>query len=442
MAHTLFSLRGPVSALALSLVALLGLMRLAQAVEIQEVTSPKGITAWLVEDHTVPIVALDFSFDGGSAQDPVGKEGLTRLLAATLDEGAGEMDSETFQAKLEELAISINFSTGKDRFYGSLRTLTPTLDDASDLLALAVNEPRFDEAPVERMKAQLSQRARRNESDPDAIAGRALAEAMFGDHPYARPTLGTAETLAGLNADDLANQKGKLLARKGLIIGVVGAVDAETLAGILDKVFAPLQEEGQLVQIADFEPEFGTGVNQQLAVPQTTILLGLPGLTRDDPDYQAAFVMNHILGGGTFTSWMYEEVREKRGLSYGAGTSLSPYAHTGLLIANAATKADRADETVKIMLEQISRMAETGPSEDELQSAKQYLTGSYPLRFDSSGKIARQLVALQNAELGIDYFDRRNSEIEAISLDDVKRVAKRLLADKAPTVVTVGPKQG
>ncbi|TYC68087.1 insulinase family protein [Stappia sp. BW2] len=435
-------MRGPVSAFALSLVALLGMMKLAEAVEIQEVTSPKGVTAWLVEDHTVPIIALNFSFDGGSAQDPAGKEGLTRLLAATLDEGAGDMDSETFQSKLEELAVSISFNTGKDRFYGSLRTLTPTLEEASDLLALAVNQPRFDETPVERMKDQLSQSARRNESDPSAIAGRSLAETMFGDHPYARPTLGTAETLGGLTSDDLESQQNKLLARKGLIIGVVGAIDAETLSRVLDKVFAPLPEEGQLTEIADIEPEFGTEVNQQLAVPQTTILLGLPGLTRDDPDYQAAYVMNHILGGGTFTSWMYEEVREKRGLSYGAGTSLSPYAHTGLLIGNAATKADRADETVKIMLEQIQRMAETGPSEDELQSAKQYLTGSYPLRFDSSGKIARQLVALQDAGLGIDYFDRRNSEIDAVTLDDVKRVAKRLLADKSPTVVTVGPKQG
>ncbi|WP_209001153.1 pitrilysin family protein [Stappia sp. BW2] len=442
MAHSFLAMRGPVSAFALSLVALLGMMKLAEAVEIQEVTSPKGVTAWLVEDHTVPIIALNFSFDGGSAQDPAGKEGLTRLLAATLDEGAGDMDSETFQSKLEELAVSISFNTGKDRFYGSLRTLTPTLEEASDLLALAVNQPRFDETPVERMKDQLSQSARRNESDPSAIAGRSLAETMFGDHPYARPTLGTAETLGGLTSDDLESQQNKLLARKGLIIGVVGAIDAETLSRVLDKVFAPLPEEGQLTEIADIEPEFGTEVNQQLAVPQTTILLGLPGLTRDDPDYQAAYVMNHILGGGTFTSWMYEEVREKRGLSYGAGTSLSPYAHTGLLIGNAATKADRADETVKIMLEQIQRMAETGPSEDELQSAKQYLTGSYPLRFDSSGKIARQLVALQDAGLGIDYFDRRNSEIDAVTLDDVKRVAKRLLADKSPTVVTVGPKQG
>jgi len=441
MANT-FALRGALPVLFVALVALIGLSGSASAVEIQKVTSPKGIEAWLVEDHTVPVIALDFAFEGGSAQDPEGKEGLTRLLAATLDEGAGDMRSEAFQAKLEELAISISFSTGKDRFYGSLRTLTPTLQEAGDLLALALNAPRFDDAPVERMKTKLSQSARRNESDPDAIAGRALSEAMFGDHLYARPTIGTVETLSGLTPDDLAGQHARLLAQEGLTIGVVGAITPDRLADLLDRVFASLPEKAELVDVPELEPASGKRVSRELAVPQTTILLGLPGLTRDDPDYQAAYVMNHILGGGTFTSWMYREVREKRGLSYGADTSLSPYARAGLLLGSAATKADRADETVAVMLDQIRRMAEEGPSEDELRSAKQYITGSYPLRFDSSSKIARQLVALQNSDLGIDYFERRNSEVEAVTLEDVKRVARRLLADKSPTVVTVGPKQG
>ncbi len=430
----------PVVVLALSL--LFGFVRLAEAVEIQKVVSPNGIEAWLVEDHTVPIIALNFSFDGGSTQDPDGKEGLTRLLAATLDEGAGDMTSEDFQAKLEELSVSIGFSTGKDRFYGSLRTLTSNLPEAADLLAVAVNAPRFDDTPVERMKTQLATRAKRNESDPDAIAGRSLAQAMFGSHPYARPTLGTAQTINGLTSEDLAGLYGNLFARDGLTIGVVGAIDAETLKPLLDKVFAPLPESGNLVPVPELAPEYGKDVAKELAVPQTTILVGLPGVKRDDPDYQAAYVMNHILGGGSFTSWMYEEVREKRGLSYGASTSLSPYRHTGLLIGSAATKADRAGETVEVMLDQFRRMAAEGPTAEELRTAKQYITGSYPLRFDSSGKIARQLVALQNAELGIDYFDRRNSEIEAVTLEDVQRVAKRLLAGKTPTVVTVGPKKG
>jgi zinc protease len=436
------TLRGALPVLIVTLFALIGLTRIAGAVEVQKVTSPNGIEAWLVEDHTVPLVAIDFAFEGGSAQDPAGKEGLTRLLAATLDEGAGDLTSEEFQARQEELAVSISFSTGKDRFYGSLRTLTPTLQEAGNLLALALNEPRFDEAPVERMKTQLSQSARRNESDPDAIAGRSLAEAMFGDHLYARPTIGTVETLATLTPDDLSRQHERLMARDGLTIGVVGAISPDKLSALLDKVFAPLPEKGDLALVPELDPSHGTRISQELAVPQTTILLGLPGLKRDDPDYQAAYVMNHILGGGTFTSWMYREVREKRGLSYGASTSLSPYQHAGLLLGSAATKAERSDETVAVMLDQFRRMAEEGPSEDELRSAKQYITGSYPLRFDSSGKIARQLVALQNSGLGIDYFERRNSEVEAVTLEDVRRVAKRLLTDKTPTVVTVGPKQG
>lgn len=426
----------------LTLIVLLVAPGPAQAVEIQKVTSPGGIEAWLVEDHTVPIVALNFSFTGGSAQDPDGKEGLTRLLAATLDEGAGELDSEAFQGRMEELAVSIGFSTGKDRFYGSLRSLTPSLDEAVDLLALAVNSPRFDEAPLERMKAQLITRAKRNESDPNAIAGRSLASAMFGDHPYSRPTLGTVESLEALTAADLADQHKRLLTRNGLTVGVVGAINAEALTEILDEVFLTLPADGELVSIAELEPSYGDRISDELAVPQSTILVGLPGLKRNDPDYQAAFVMNHILGGGTFTSWLYQEVREKRGLSYSTGTSLSPYARTGLLIGSAATKAERANETVSIILDQLQRMATEGPTEEELRAAKQFLTGSYALRFDSSGKIARQLVGLQNADLGIDYFERRNSEIEAVTLEDVQRVAKRLLADKTPTVVTVGPKQG
>lgn len=434
-------LHATASLVAVTFITLLAFTRLAHAVEVEKVVSPKGIEAWLVEDHTVPIIALNFSFDGGTTQDPAGKEGLTRLLAASLDEGAGDLSSEDFQGKLEELAVSISFSAGRDRFYGSLRTLKPMLPQATELLSLAVNEPRFDDNPVERMKVQLTTQIRRNESSPNAIAGRQLADFMFSDHPYARPTMGTVETMAALSPDDLRAQHEKILSRRDLKIGVVGAIDADTLAQVLDTVFASLPADSDLAEVAELMPRTGSNLHRELEVPQTTILVALPGLKRDDPDYQAAYVMNHILGGGTFTSWMYQEVREKRGLSYGASTSLSPYRHTGLLIGSAATKSDRAGETVDVMLDQLQRMATTGPTAEELDAAKRFITGSYALRFDTSGKIARQLVALQNADLGIDYFDRRNSEIEAVTLEDVQRVAKRLLAEQTPTIVTVGMKQ-
>ncbi|WP_417675845.1 M16 family metallopeptidase [Roseibium sp.] len=411
----------------------------AQAVEIQKVVSPGGIEAWLVEDHTIPQIAVNFSFNGGAAQDPKGKEGLTRLLAATLDEGAGDLPSQAFQARLEELAVTISFDAGKDRFYGNLRTLTPTRDEAFELLHLALTKPRFDAEAVGRMKAQLISSAKRNAEDADAIAALSYTEAALGDHPYARPTGGTPESLETLTPEDLVQQHKRLVARSDLTIGVVGAIDAKTLASLLDRVFADLPEDGDLSAIPEVMAKTGLQVSKSLQVPQTTLMFGLPGLKRDDPDYQAAYVMNHILGGGSFTSWLYEEVREKRGLAYGVNTSLIPYDHMGLVLGSTATRADRADETLKIVLEQIDRMATKGPTQAELDSAKRYLTGSYALRFDSSGKIASQLVALQNADLGIDYFDRRNSEIEAVTLDDVNRVAQRLLAGKEPTVVSVGP---
>lgn len=409
------------------------------AVEIQTVRSEQGVEAWLVEDHTVPLIAVNFSFDGGATQDPEDREGLTRLLASTLDEGAGDLASQAFQARIEELAISIGFNTGKDRFYGSLRTLVATRDEAFDLLKLSVNAPRFDEEAVERMKAQLAVGVRRRAQDPDSIASRRFSKSLLGDHPYAKPTDGTEKSLMALRSEDLAEQKQRIFARSGLKIGVVGAIDAETLAPLLDKVFATLPANGDLQVVFDVDPVPGEKIRETLPVPQTTVMFGLPGLKRDDPDYQAAFVMNHILGGGSFTSWLYEEVREKRGLTYGVSTSLAPYEHMGLIIGSVATRADRADEAMNVILEQIERMASEGPTQEELDAAKRYLTGSYALRFDGSGKIARQLVALQNAGLGIDYFDIRNNEIEAVSLDDVHRVADRLLADKAPTIISVGP---
>ncbi|WP_374629979.1 M16 family metallopeptidase [Pannonibacter indicus] len=424
-------------------VAGIGLLMLgalpAGATTIEKVVSPGGIEAWLVQDETLPMISMNFAFDGGSAQDPDGKEGLANLLASTMDEGAGDLDSEAFQGKLEELAVSIRFNSGKDQLFGTLRTLTGTQDEAFDLLRLAINEPRFDEKAVERVKSQILAGLRQQQEDPDAIASEAFRNAAFGGHPYGKPGDGTVETVEKLAPADLESMHGDLLSRHKLAIGVVGAIDAKTLAPLLDEVFGKLPEKHKLPEVADVEPKTGERISRTLDVPQTTILIGLPGLKRDDPDYQAAFVMNHILGGGTFTSWLFEEVREKRGLSYGVGSDLAPDDHSALLVASAATRADRADETISIIEEQFKRMAEQGPTQEELDKAKSFLTGSYALRFDTSGKIAAQLVALKLADLGIDYFDRRNAEIEAVTLEDVQRIAKRLLEGKTPLIVTVGP---
>lgn len=436
------SLRGSLAGLALAGVAytLASLAPIAaQATDIQVVNSPLGVTAWLVEDHTVPIVAIDFAFDGGSSQDPEGKEGLTNLLSATLDEGAGELDSRAFQTRMEDLVIQLSYQEDRDAFYGSMRTLSLNAPDAFEMLRLSVEEPRFDAEPVNRIKTQIIAGLRQDLKDPDEIAARRWSEIAFPNHPYGRPSKGTEETVSALAPEDLKALHKKIFARENLKIAVVGDIDAATLAPLLDKVFGGLPAKPDLLPVTDVEPVSGVTEAVKFDVPQTSIRLGLPGLKRSDPDFIAAYVMNHILGGGSFSSWLYEEVREKRGLAYSVGSYLVPYSHSGLFMGATGTRAEKASETLAIIDAQLKRMATQGPSEEELAKAKSYLTGSYALRFDTSDKIANQLVSIQIENLGIDYINKRNSMIEAVTLEEVKAVAKRLLEGKLPTVVTVGP---
>jgi zinc protease len=410
----------------------------AEATTIQKVVSPGGIEAWLVEEHTVPLIAVNFAFEGGSTQDPPGKEGLANLLSTLLDEGSGDLDSQAFQSRIEDISVNLSFEDSRDSFYGELKTLAEARDEAFDLLRLSVTSPRFDADAVERMRVQAINGARRELRDPGSIAGRATSKALFPNHPYGRSSNGTPTSLQAITRDDLVDYHRRVFARDGLKIAVVGAIDAKTLAPLLDKTFGGLPAKGQLTPVPDVVPVTGATVAEAMAVPQTTIRFATDGLLRKDPDFIAAFVMNHILGGGTFSSWLYEEVREKRGLAYSVSTSLNPLKHAGIFSGGLGTRPDKAQESLAIVREQIKRMAEQGPTADELAKAKAFLVGSYALRFDSSDKIAGQLLAIQIDDLGMDYFDVRNGLIEKVTLEDVKRVAQKLLS-KPMTVVTVGP---
>ena len=410
----------------------------ARAAGVQEITSPRGIKAWLVEDYTVPVVTVNVAFRAGAAQDPDGKSGLSNLMSGLLDEGAGDLDSRAFQAKLEDLSINLNFDSGSDAFYGSLRTLQGNTADAFELFRLAVNEPRFDAEPVERMRAQILSGVRRAETDPGEIAGKVWAETLFAGHPYALPTEGTAESLGALTADDVRAFHRRTVARDNLYVVVVGAIDKAATAAAMDAMFGALPEHAELTPVAEVQPVNGQVVHRTLSVPQTTIRLGGVGLKREDPDFIPAYIADHILGGGTFSSRLYTEIREKRGLAYSVGTGLVPYDHAGAVVGAAATRSDAAATAVDIMTKEIRAFAETGPTDDELAKAKDFLIGNYALRFDASQKIARQLLGIQLDRLGIDYIDRRNDLIRAVAAEDVKRAAKRIYS--APmSVITVGP---
>ncbi len=412
----------------------------AEAVTIQEVTSPGGIHALLVEDYTNPLIAMRFAFKGaGSTGDDPDREGTANLLSGLLDEGAGDIRSQDFQRKLDELGVSLSFDAGLDNFSGNFRTIVDTQDEAFDLLRLSLNEPRFDEEPVERIRGQILAGIRGDENDPGTLAGRAFRTAVFPNHPYSRPVEGTLQSVPTITVADLDRFRRTSFSRGNLVVGVVGAISAQALAARLDEVFGPLAATPKLRPVPEIAPATGQVVAVPLDLPQTRIQFVLPGVKRDDPDFFAAYLMNHVLGGGTFTSRLYQEIREKRGLAYGANSSLANYEHAALLTGSTATRSDKASESVALVRQELKRMAEEGPTEEELNSAKAFVKGSYAVQnLSSSLAIASTLVGIQLDNLGTDYIDRRQALIDAVTIDDARRIARKLLSVD-PTVITVGP---
>jgi zinc protease len=421
---------------------LLGLTSFAQATKIERVVSPGGIEAWLVHEKSVPLVAVEFAFRGGAIQDPPDKAGVANMVAALLDEGAGDLDAKAFHERLEEKAVQLGFSSGRDRFRGSLRTLTEHRDEAFELLRLALNAARFDLQAVERVRAQVTARLTRETTSPNDIAGKRWWSTAFPDHPYGRPVSGTLESVPRIGIDDLRDYTRRVFARDNLKIAVVGDIDAAAVGAFLDKVFGALPAKADLTPVGAARPEgLGRRIVVELDVPQAAVTFGGPGIARKDPDFMAAYIVNHILGGGSFSSRLYREVREKRGLAYSVYSSLVWLDYSAMLMGGTGTRAERTGETIEVIEQEIQRLIQSGPTEDELARAKSYLKGAYALGFDTSAKIAAQLVQIQLDDLGIDYVQRRASLIDAVTIEDVRRVAKRLL-DSGLLVTIVGRPQG
>jgi zinc protease len=411
----------------------------AQAMKIQEVTSPGGITAWLVEEHGIPLIAMRFAFEGGNAQDPDGKEGVANFIVSMMDEGAGDLSSKQFQERMEAIAMRMSFDDSRDAVYGSFETLSENRDAAVELLALAIGRPRFDTDAVERIRGQLLASLAYAARDPDRVASEQWSALAFAGHPYGRPANGTPGSVQKIGRDDLAEFWSNTFARDHLRVVVVGDIDAETLKPMLDKVFGSLPAKAKLKPISHVMPAATERLKViEMAVPQSVARFGLPALPRQDKDFIPAFVLNTIVGGGVMSSRLWEEVREKRGLAYSVSTTVQPFRHTSVFAGGVATKNEEIAQSLELIRAELKRIAAEGPSEKELASAKSYLTGSFALRFDSNAKIANQLLWFWQEDLGRDYVDRRNQEIEAVTMEQVKRVAKRLFEREEPIVTIVG----
>ena len=430
-------------AIALALVAVFALVLPANAATKPVVVkSPGGIEAWLVEDHGLPAMALSVGFTGGASRDAKGKEGAATLLSMMLDEGAGQFDGRAFKQQLDDRSIGLSFSVDRDAFNIELTTLSETRADAFNLLALALAKPRFDAAALTRAKDQLRVAQRQVDDDPDSLVSETWYAAAFPNHPYGRPLYGTPETIAKLSRADLSAELKALLGRDQMRIVVVGDIDAKTLGPALDAMFASLPAKSSALIAPPEMSSAGVKVVSR-DNPQTTAMFGLPGIARSDPDFMAAYVLNYVLGGGSFSSRLMDEVREKRGLAYTISTELDPFfIGGGDLTGSFGTKNETAGQALDLVRTELRSLAAKGITATELADAKTYLTGSFALRFDTNAKIARQFLTFAMQGKAADYVDRRNKDVEAVTLADVNRAAKRLLDADRLVVVMVGKPAG
>lgn len=427
-----------------ALVLAIGLVSAVAAraeVKIQDVTSPSGITAWLVEDHSIPFTALEIRFRGGTSLDAPDSRGAINLMTGLLEEGAGDMDARAFARAREELAASYRYDVGDDDLSISARFLTENRDDAVALLRASIVEPRFDQDAVDRVREQVLSGLASDAKDPDDIATEAFAAQMFGDHPYGTPGQGTVDSVTALTRDDMIAAHDAVFARDRVYVGAVGDITPEELGRIVDELLADLPETGApLPGPAEVKAEGGKTVIP-FDTPQSTAVFGQPGMMRDDPDFFAAMIAMHILGGSG-ESRLMQEVRVKRGLTYGVYAYLAPKDLGAIVVGRVASANDRIADAIDVIDAEWAKIATDGVTQEELDAAKTYLTGAYPLRFKGNGRIAGILVGMQMEDLPIDYIATRNDKVNAVTLEDVNRVAGELFQPDNLHFVVVGEPAG
>lgn len=409
---------------------------------IQQFTTPGGVSVWLVEEPSIPILSLRMAWKAGETNDPEGLEGLTNAMVYHMNEGAGELDAQAFFKGMEELNMSFSCGASNESTYCNASMLTDNADASFDMIALAFAEPRFDDGPFERFKREQEVSLQTRETNPQYLASRARAAALYPDHAYARDT--SAESLAALTQDAMRAQKDKLMVQDGMLVTAVGAMSPEELAPLIDKAVSGLPQTSETVETSDvvLAAPATAPVVIELPQPQSLVTFAAPAMTREDPDFYTAVVLNYTFGGGGFESRLMKDLRVAKGLTYGIYTQVSSQDKIQLWSGGGQTKNESAGDFIAGIKENMAAMVAEGMTEEELSAAKAYLTGSYPLGFDSNAKIAARMMGVRLDELPVDFFDKRNAMVEAVTLEDVNRIAAEYLSPENFTFIVVGQPEG
>lgn len=410
---------------------------------IQALKTSSGIPIWLVEDHTIPVLSVQIAFkDAGAKNDTPEKQGLMRLLSNTLDEGAGDLTSEQFQKVLADESISLSFTSSKDDFFVNLYTLSEKRDLAFDLLSKALTSPRFDAEPLARMTEANAARIRSSLSDPDWIAARIMNDTYFKSHPYGLNSGGTLTTLASITAQDLISAKNKFLTQDKIIVAITGDIKAPDAIKLVDKTFGSLENKNDVQNtLSPFVSSAPSALwHFTKDIPQSVITMQGPGIDRDDPDYDAAVLANLIFGGGGFGSRLTQEIREKRGLTYGIYSSLSDQDLAETVSITVSTKTSEVKTVLDLIESEQNKFISTDVTQQELEDAKSYLIGSMPLSLTSSTEISALMIGQMLDNKPIDDLDKRTARIQAVTIKDIRRVALRLFKPAFFTTVIIGKK--
>ena len=412
-------------------------------IKIEQVKSEGGIKAWLVNEPAIPFIAIEIAFKGGTALDFQDKTGATNLMVGLLEEGTSDMDATAFRRASESLAANFGFSANRDSVRISAQVLKSNVEEALALLRKAIMYPAFSNVAFSRVKAQVISGLESSLKDPQTIANQTLNEIAFAGHPYALPSSGTLETVGALTPANLVDAQRAVLTKDHLVVSVVGDVTSAELGPMLDTLLGGLPETGvKLPQKIAFGATGGTTV-VDFPSPQSQALWAQPiSVDLDHPDFMPLFVMNHILGGGGFGSRLTDEVREKRGLTYGIYSYIARLGATEYFGGSVASANQTIAEVIAVVKDEWKRMAEGGVTKVELENAKRYLTGSYPLRFDGNAKIAGVMTGMQIDGFVPDYINTRNDRLNAVTLEDVARVSQAYLKPDELRFVVVGEPEG
>ncbi len=424
----------------LFLMALLFAAPAQAAIEVETVRVGHGVRAWYAASDTVPVVDIEISFEGaGYASDPAGKEGRSALAAAMLTEGAGSYDALAFAQAMEDGAIEITASSSADRLSIHVRALREQAQRAGELLAMALQQPRFAPEDMGRVKAELSTMLVRLDESAGYRSSRLLATHAFAGHPYANPPYGTADSVAALTADDLRQFLATYATRSTVKIAAAGDVDGGMLDDMLDPFVAALGENENDAYIAPAKMKgAGEQLRETMPVPQTVVQFVAPGVARGDKKFYAASILNHALGGDGLIARLARGVRQEKGLVYSIGSSLDARRGAALIGGQFATRNASAAEGIAVVKSVLQDVHDRGLTTQECEDARTYVLGSQMLRLDSSEDVASTLLSMQIYGLGKDYLEKREDYIGDVSCADVNALARELLDPSRFLFATVG----